>query len=46
MLTTAKNHIDRSYIEGDIQLRKYCGGDGGCLKTVGETNKHPLFRAT
>ena len=48
-ILTAKNHFERPYIEGDIQLRQYCsdGGSGiDCLKRGGETNKRPPFKGS
>ena len=40
----AKNHFERHYVTGDIELIKYCNGGVGCLKTGGETNKSSLFK--
>ena len=43
---TAKDHFERPYIKGDIQLGKHCSGGGvlDCLKTGCETKKCPLFK--
>ena len=38
-----QTQFHRPYIKGDIQLRKYCSGGVGYLKTRGEANKHQLF---
>ena len=38
-MISVKNHFDRPYFKGDIQITKYCSGGGvGCLKIEEETN--------
>ena len=39
-MISVKNHFDRPYFKGDIQITKYCssGGGVGCLKIEEETN--------